>query len=889
MWSSEVDEAFRGAGAKAGLEIWCIENLRPVSIPKSSHGKFFSGSTYIVLSTALLKNGNCQHDIHYWLGTEANEEDSNIASDKALELDAALGSRAVHYREVQGSETEKFLSYFKPCIIPAEGLFTSQLHATGNESYPVTLLACKGEHAVHVKEVPFSRSSLNHNDVFILDTNSKIFLFSGCNSSIQERAKALEVVQYVNEKQHGGKCEVATIEDGKFVGDSDAGEFWSLFGGHAPIARDSSYNRQNEKRQAAELFWVNKRELQPLDSASLSRAQLSSDRCYLLDCFSDIFVWMGRTTVVSERKASISAVEQFMQTHDRFVSIHTSFLTEGSETSVFKSYFLDWPQSETPNLYMEGKGKVAALFKHQGYDVKEIPEEDSQPIINNNGILRVWRVNSHDISPLLDAEQRMLYGGDCYIVKYAYSDNYKDHNLFYAWLGCNSILEDRVDAICLMRQMIDSTKGHYVMAKIFEGKEPQPFFTIFQSLVIFKGGLSSGYKQWISEWGTLDETYDTNKVALFRVQGSSPCNMQAIQVDPVSGSLNSSYCYILQDGASIYTWLGTLSSPADHDLIDRLLDQISPLKQSMSIREGNEPSIFWDTLGSKGDYPKEKDIKKHLEDPHLFTCSVEEGDFKGKEIFNYTQDDLTTEDVLLLDCQTEIYVWVGQHSNLASTEKALSLGKKFLEADILLEGLSYDTAIYVILEGNEPAFFTRYFEWDDSKCSVLGNSFEKKLTILKRSTPNKETSNRRINSHLRYSSESFPDVRRSTGTEGSNKRRESPVATRISTSGDFNAHLGQTAVARELFATFPGLSNERTSAKDEENEEKNDTGNELQTYPYELLKVSSGTALPGIDITRREAYLSNCEFKETFGMVKAAFYKLPKWRQNKLKQALALF
>lgn len=62
-----------------------------------------------------------------------------------------------------------------------------------------------------IHQVPFSRSSLNHHDVFILDTASKIFLFSGCNSSIQERAKALEVVQYIKETKHGGNCQVATI------------------------------------------------------------------------------------------------------------------------------------------------------------------------------------------------------------------------------------------------------------------------------------------------------------------------------------------------------------------------------------------------------------------------------------------------------------------------------------------------------------------------------------------------------------------------------------------------------------------------------------------------------------------------------------------------------
>lgn len=917
MWSSGVDEVFRGAEVKAGLEIWCIENLRPVLVRKSFHGKFLSGSAYIVLNTAMLRSGNYQHDIHYWVGKDAQEDDSTMASDKALELDAALGSRAVHYKEVQGNETEKFLSYFKPCFIPIEGVFTSELLGDGNGAYPVTLLACKGDHAIHVKEVPFSRSSLNHNDVFILDTESKIFLFSGCTSSIQERAKALEVVQYINENQHGGRCKVATIEDGKFVGDSDAGEFWSLFGGYAPIPRESPNTKQNEKPSAAKLFGVNKGKLLPLDSSSLAKGLLSSDRCYLLDCDVEIFVWMGRTTLVSERKAAILAVEEFMHSQDRPVSIHTTFLTEGSETVKFKSYFKDWPQNTSPSLYIEGRGKVAAIFKHQGYDVKEIPEDDYQPIIDSHGILRVWRVNCHDVTPLSSAEQAMLYRGDCYIVKYTFSENDKDNNLFYAWLGSNSTLEDRVDAISHMTRMTESIKGSYVMAQICDGKEPQLFFLIFQSLIILKGGLSSGYKLFLSEQGIANETFDKDKVALFQVQGSGPSNMQAIQVDPVSSSLNSSYCYILQDETSFFTWLGSLSSPTDHDLVDRLVDQLNPLKHSTSVREGNEPDIFWNIIGGKVDHPKEKVIKEHVEDPHLFACILEEGDFKGKEIFNFTQDDLTTEDVLLLDCHSEIYVWVGQHASLASPEKALTLGKKFLEADILLEGLLQDTAIYVIPEGNEPPFFTRYFEWDTSKSHMYGNSFERKLAILKGSTPITESPNREIQkTHLRYSSEGLTghSSRKSATSDGSLNGRGSVAPTRLSTPASLNRHsfMEQTSVSRELFIASPGQSNENASSEDasespslgkeptispaklkamaiEDSEENCDASNEFQTFPFELLEVSSGTALAGIDVTRREAYLSNEDFKAKFGMKKNAFYKLPKWKQSKLKQALNLF
>lgn len=73
------------------------------------------------------------------------------------------------------------------------------------------------EHSNLVMQVPFARSSLNHDDVFILDTEKKIFQFNGANSNIQERAKALEVIQHFKDKYHEGKCDVAIVGEGIFT------------------------------------------------------------------------------------------------------------------------------------------------------------------------------------------------------------------------------------------------------------------------------------------------------------------------------------------------------------------------------------------------------------------------------------------------------------------------------------------------------------------------------------------------------------------------------------------------------------------------------------------------------------------------------------------------
>ncbi|KAJ0488265.1 putative villin headpiece, villin/Gelsolin, villin headpiece domain superfamily [Helianthus annuus] len=77
--------------------------------------------------------------------------------------------------------------------------------------------------------------------------------------------------------------------------------------------------------------------------------------------------------------------------------------------------------------------------------------------------------------------------------------------------------------------------------------------------------------------------------------------------------------------------------------------------------------------------------------------------------------------------------------------------------------------------------------------------------------------------------------------------------------------------------------------KEDSKENEADTDEGLTFYPYDRLTTSSTDPAPDIDVTRREIYLSKSEFRERFNMTKEAFYKMPKWRQNKMKTSLKLF
>lgn len=130
------------------------------------------------MQTTASKSGALRHDIHYWLGKDTSQvspylvlntkvswciwvlttflltqDEAGTAAIKTVELDAALGGRAVQYREVQGHETEKFLSYFKPCIIPQEGGIASGFKRAEAEEHKIRLFVCRGKHVIHVKEV----------------------------------------------------------------------------------------------------------------------------------------------------------------------------------------------------------------------------------------------------------------------------------------------------------------------------------------------------------------------------------------------------------------------------------------------------------------------------------------------------------------------------------------------------------------------------------------------------------------------------------------------------------------------------------------------------------------------------------------------------------------
>lgn len=134
------------------------------------------------------------------------------------------------------------------------------------------------------------------------------------------------------------------VDDGKLQAEGDSGEFWVIFGGFAPIGKKvASDDDIVLEKTAPKLYWYSFPSMFMLIDKSykktiriahhyscynlqwcflsiadgqvkdvdgeLSKSLLENNKCYLLDCGSEVFVWVGRVTQVEERKAAVQVAE----------------------------------------------------------------------------------------------------------------------------------------------------------------------------------------------------------------------------------------------------------------------------------------------------------------------------------------------------------------------------------------------------------------------------------------------------------------------------------------------------------------------------------------------------------------------------------------------------
>jgi gelsolin len=180
------------------------------------------------------------------------------------------------------------------------------------------------------------------------------------------------------------------------MADAEAGEFWGLFGGFAPLPKKPAVNDdETAASDGIKLFSVEKGQTDAVEAECLTKELLDTNKCYILDCGLELFVWKGRSTSIDQRKSATEAAEEFFRSSEPPKSNLVSVM-EGYETVMFRSKFDSWPASSTIAEPQQGRGKVAALLQRQGVNVQGLvktssssSKDEPKPYIDGTGNLQV--------------------------------------------------------------------------------------------------------------------------------------------------------------------------------------------------------------------------------------------------------------------------------------------------------------------------------------------------------------------------------------------------------------------------------------------------------------------------------------------------------------------
>ncbi|KAM9212294.1 macrophage-capping protein isoform 1-T7 [Dugong dugon] len=335
-----------------GLHVWRVEKLKPVPVAPENQGVFFSGDSYLVLH-----NGpeELSH-LHLWIGQQSSRDEQGACAVLAVHLNTLLGERPVQHREVQGNESDLFMSYFPRGLKYQEGGVESAFHKTSPGATPAAikkLYHVKGKKNIRATERVLSWDSFNTGDCFILDLGQTIFAWCGGKSNILERNKARDLALAIRDSERQGKAQVEIVTDGE-----EPAEMIQVLGPKPPLKEgnpEEDLVADQTNAQAAALYKVSDATGQMnltkvADSSPFPLELLVSDDCFVLDngLCGKIYIWKapscdpGQKANKKERQVALQVAEGFISRMQYAPNTQVEILPQGRESPIFRQFFKDW-------------------------------------------------------------------------------------------------------------------------------------------------------------------------------------------------------------------------------------------------------------------------------------------------------------------------------------------------------------------------------------------------------------------------------------------------------------------------------------------------------------------------------------------------------------------
>lgn len=324
-----------------------------------------------------------------------------------------------------------------------------------------------------------------------------------------------------------------------------------------------------------------------------------------------------------------------------------------------------------------------------------------------------------------------------------------------------------------------------------------------------------------------------------------------------------------------------------------------------SCKEGEEPTEFWEAVGGKQPYESGKPAASAESfEPRFFECSDSTGAFRVEEAFDVCQEDLEHEDVYLIDCWSEVYLWVGKNCREKERTMGLETAEEYVKRQALLDGRPPCGLKPIVIEdGQEPTAFTAHFVgWSKQQVDTFEDPYEKRRKMLDQQEREKvqEAAAESIpaSTHMDLLKELIKKTQ-----ERANQGGGAPPVAAIG-NGDMvvpqasartpsipKLSLGNVAQASSLDSARRRANAAMAADSSLSGSADGKKYLDPQSSHFTLDEIKLGAEGKAADINPlcKELYLLDAEFTKLFGMDKDAFWKQPHWKQREAKRKSGLF
>ncbi|XP_070133242.1 villin-like protein quail isoform X1 [Drosophila bipectinata] len=871
----KVDATFRKVAKNAiTFAIWKIDEDRLEAVARSQFGTFYDTCAYIVYAASLTghyathetitreqkPNVVLERYIHYWLGRNVSEQNRSNVVHKIQELDLYLGNVAAIYRETQGHESARFLSYFKSGYDILSGALTNspprprlfQLHSR------------KWLRSIELASIEWSH--FNSDYIMVLQTEGLIFVWIGRSSSGIERRSALAWVQ-----KHNRGSPISIVDDGYEQAMSpEHKELWNsllplnkrMVCQASQLVSDSGDYNVNKFR----IYKCNQRgrlHLDQLDVGMPAKDDLSDAHgVYLLDNYGQsVWLWVGAQAPQADALSAMGNGRAFVKKKKYPDNTLVVRVLEGHEPVEFKRLFANWLSVWQENS--RGHKPVSTKFgKLDAHSLCERPKmaADTQLVDDGRGERVIYRIMGDQVQELPTSKTVVFTTNASYVVKYSVQcatvipadlASVGIKTVIYQWNGSEASAESIARADKFATSSFEALKEPGMFVQLYEFDEPPHFLQIFEGkLIIMRGQRSEVFYGGDLKTNAMMETF------LLKVYGDASYNSKAVEETPLS-SISSKDCYVIKTN-HVWVWCGQ-SSTGDAREMAKSVGAL--LGESSLVLEGKESKEFWQSVvmyfnqtlvingngnscsssttssssgagsmcngSSNGGsvsptlsnncYLNTSVPSKPRPPVQLFLVWWQQSTLRYEEILGFEQQDLSADCTYILDTGTLTYVWLG--SQALHQERYTTIAQNYVQNAPF--GRRSATALAVVRQFQEPNVFKGFFESWQNDYGKNFLSYEQMRKDLGNSVPSTC----------------------SLGNGGS------PLLLNNKQT-DFDGH---------------------------------------KKYPLAVLIQEMDMLPPEINPLKREVHLTHDDFVSVFKMSFYEFDELPKWKKTELKKQFKLF